>query len=162
MSHVACHLSRVMCHMSHVTSHRYFFLTNWWSLSVEGLLSTGPTPSSLGLYDYLKSYKTYLLKYSLNKLCFRVFRQMYSNDHFWDISIGYFDQCRFWNWLQDLPQPRPHCQPCFLPLLGGWRRQPQSFPLVPVLHTSLHLSLCHFIAGLQDCEVLEKQVKCWC
>ena len=31
----------VFCHMS------FFSRTKWWSLSVEGLLSTGPTPSSL-------------------------------------------------------------------------------------------------------------------
>ena len=62
VSCVACHMSRVMCHMSRVTCHmsrffsRFFLLffffsffqTKWWSLSVEGLLSTGPTPSSLG------------------------------------------------------------------------------------------------------------------
>ena len=53
MSRVTCHLSRVTCHMSHVTclmSHVmffcFFFLIKWRSLSVEGLLSTGPTPSS--------------------------------------------------------------------------------------------------------------------
>ena len=48
MSHVACHVSRVICHVSHVTCHIFlcFFLTNWWGLSVEGLLSTGLTPSS--------------------------------------------------------------------------------------------------------------------
>ena len=38
--HVTCDMSRVMCHMSHVTS--FFFWTKW-SLSVEGLVSTGPT-----------------------------------------------------------------------------------------------------------------------
>ena len=46
MSHVTCHMSCVRCHVSHVT----FFWggggTKWWSSSVEGLLSTGPTPSS--------------------------------------------------------------------------------------------------------------------
>ena len=56
MSYVTCHMSRVTCHVScvacHVSnvichfSHIYFFQTKWWSLSVEGLLSTGPTPSS--------------------------------------------------------------------------------------------------------------------
>ena len=51
MSHVMCHVSRVTCHMSRVTCHNFFyylffFWTKWWSLSVEGLLSTGPTPSS--------------------------------------------------------------------------------------------------------------------
>ena len=44
VSHVTCHVSHVMCHMSQFFS---FFFTKWWSLSVEGLLSTGPTPSSL-------------------------------------------------------------------------------------------------------------------
>ena len=45
--HVTCHMSHVTCHMSHVTCHYYYyFLTQWWSLSVEGLLSTGPTLSS--------------------------------------------------------------------------------------------------------------------
>ena len=37
-----CHVSRVTCHMSQVI----FFLTQWQSLSVEGMLSMGPTPSS--------------------------------------------------------------------------------------------------------------------
>ena len=43
------HTTRVTCHVSHVTSHIFFFFfrTKWWTLSVEGLLSTGPTPSSL-------------------------------------------------------------------------------------------------------------------
>ena len=38
-------MSQVMCHVSHVTIFLTFFLTNWWSLAVEGLLSTGPNPS---------------------------------------------------------------------------------------------------------------------
>ena len=59
MSHVTCHvsrvttchLSRVRCHMSHVFFSSYFFFRiKWWSLSVEGLLSTGPTPSSFRCY----------------------------------------------------------------------------------------------------------------
>ena len=40
MSHMAsviCHVSRVIC----------IFLTNWQSYLMAGLLSTGPTPSSL-------------------------------------------------------------------------------------------------------------------
>ena len=40
---VKCHVSHVTCHVSHVT---FFFRTKWWTLSVKGLLSTGPTPSS--------------------------------------------------------------------------------------------------------------------
>ena len=51
MSHVTCHMSHVACHMSHVTSHMSYVKefkkwTKWWSLLVEGLLSTGPTSSS--------------------------------------------------------------------------------------------------------------------
>ena len=53
MSHVTCYMSHVTCHMSHVICHNiffyfiFFFRTKWWTLSMEGLLSTGPTPSSL-------------------------------------------------------------------------------------------------------------------
>ena len=55
VSHVTCHMSRVTCHLSHdmcQMSHFYlfyiyFFFTKWRSLSLEGLLSTGPTLSSL-------------------------------------------------------------------------------------------------------------------
>ena len=44
MSHVACHVSHVMCHVSHfffIYIYFFCFLTKWWSLSVEGLSSTG-------------------------------------------------------------------------------------------------------------------------
>ena len=50
MSHVTCHVLRVTCHVSRVTCHVsffyfiylfIFFMTKWWSLSVEGLSSTG-------------------------------------------------------------------------------------------------------------------------
>ena len=61
-SFTICHVSHVTCHVSHVTCfffvfffNYYFFYTfliktriiKWLSLSVEVLLSTGPTPSSL-------------------------------------------------------------------------------------------------------------------
>ena len=47
MSRVTCHMSRVICHMSHfIFIFFLFFFTKCCSLSVEGLLSTGPTPSS--------------------------------------------------------------------------------------------------------------------
>ena len=56
---VMCHVSRVTCHVSRVTCHVSFFLllffffwTKWWSLLVEGLLSTGPTPSSFHPYTW--------------------------------------------------------------------------------------------------------------
>ena len=45
MSHVTCHV-RVTCHVSHVRCHMSHFFPGQ-SLSVKGLLSTGPTPSSL-------------------------------------------------------------------------------------------------------------------
>ena len=45
MSHVTCHVSHVTCHLSNVTF--FFVRTKWWSLLVEGLLSIGPTTSSL-------------------------------------------------------------------------------------------------------------------
>ena len=52
MSRVTCHVSRVTCHMSRVNFfffylfiylfiYFFFFRTKWWSLSVEGLSSTG-------------------------------------------------------------------------------------------------------------------------
>ena len=58
MSCVICHMSCVTCHMSHVTCHMscvaiifsFLFRTKWWSLLVEGLLSTGSTPSSFLIY----------------------------------------------------------------------------------------------------------------
>ena len=70
VTRVTCQMSNVKCHMSRVTCHVslfFFFLfwIKWWSLSVEGLLSTGPTPSSLysfslslisWLHTWLKSY----------------------------------------------------------------------------------------------------------
>ena len=49
MSYVTCHMSRVTCHVSYVKKKKLKNVIKWWSLSVEGLLSTGPTPSSLVL-----------------------------------------------------------------------------------------------------------------
>ena len=47
MSNVTLHKSHVRCQVSCVLSHlKEKFLTKWWSLSIEGLLSTGPTSSS--------------------------------------------------------------------------------------------------------------------
>ena len=45
---VKCHLSHVMCHMSCVPLWKW----TWWSQSVEGLLSMGPTLSSLYALTY--------------------------------------------------------------------------------------------------------------
>ena len=54
VSHVTCHMSCVMCHMSHVTCHMPHvackqinkIVIKRWSELLEGLLSTGPNPSS--------------------------------------------------------------------------------------------------------------------
>ena len=53
MSHVTCHVSCVTCHVSHIT---FFFLTIWWCLLVEGLLSTGPTLSIFLLVSKKKGF----------------------------------------------------------------------------------------------------------
>ena len=47
---VTCHLSHVMCIFLFVC------FINWWSQLVKGLLSTGPTPSSLLLFTIAPSY----------------------------------------------------------------------------------------------------------
>ena len=66
VSHVMCHVSHVTCHVSHVTCQvsqlffLFFFLifflfrTKWWSLSVEGLSSTGlPSLVYIGMTKWL-------------------------------------------------------------------------------------------------------------
>ena len=68
---VMCHVSCVTCYLLRVTYQSTFFkpffynkkeediffpslknFTKWWSWLMEGLLSTGPTPSSLNIYIY--------------------------------------------------------------------------------------------------------------
>ena len=68
VSHVTCHVSHVTCHMSHVTFFIFFifFFKKWWSLLVKGLLSTGPTPSSLRWITRWKLYAHFIL---LGLLC---------------------------------------------------------------------------------------------
>ena len=54
VSGVMRHMSGVRCHMAGVGCH--FFIIKWWSLLLEGLLSVGPTPSSLKTHaNYLSS-----------------------------------------------------------------------------------------------------------
>ena len=60
MSCVMCHMSPVTCHLSLEKKYKkiiiiffFGFWTNWWSQLVEGLLSTGPMPSSLHLTGLL-------------------------------------------------------------------------------------------------------------
>ena len=61
--HVTCHMSWVTCHVSHVKCCVFFFVsfTKWWSLSVEGLLSTGCTPSSLFTKSVIWAKSVYYL-----------------------------------------------------------------------------------------------------
>ena len=56
VSCVRCHVSGIMCQVScqcqvsdllKMLNFNFQFLTKWWGQSVEGLLSTGRTPSSL-------------------------------------------------------------------------------------------------------------------
>ena len=88
VSGVTCHVSAVTCHLSHVICHlthvKQFFLkhlikkiyinilfkkwTKWQSQSVEGLLPTGPTPSSL-----MRQYVQYIMLLS----CFCSFHTAY-------------------------------------------------------------------------------------
>ena len=60
MSHVICHMSGVRCHVSRVTCNIFlkYFFTKWWNFSGEGLLSTGPTPSSF--YTYMDIFLFFL------------------------------------------------------------------------------------------------------
>ena len=63
ISCVTCHLSHVTCQVSRVTFIFFFFsFTKWYSSLVEGLLSTGPTPSSFRLFliKYVLIPKIYL------------------------------------------------------------------------------------------------------
>ena len=57
MSHVTCHMSYscVAYHVSHVIF--LFFQTNWWTLLVEGLLSTGLPRLVYNWKRYLKLFK---------------------------------------------------------------------------------------------------------
>ena len=59
MSHVTCHMSSVTCLMSQFLINCFFF-TKLWSQSVEGLLSTGPTPSSFFWYAHSNQTRTEL------------------------------------------------------------------------------------------------------
>ena len=62
VSRVTCRVFCVMCHVSHVLCHMscviffLFFRTKWWSLSLESLLSTGPTPYSSIIYPSFTWY----------------------------------------------------------------------------------------------------------
>ena len=61
ISCVTCHMSPVTCPISNVTFFSFFFITKlcwtrWWSQSVEGLLSTGSTPSSFSHTTHIEGH----------------------------------------------------------------------------------------------------------
>ena len=95
VSHVTCHMSRVTCHVSNVTWHMFcfflfFFLrTKWWSLSVEGLLSAGPTPSS-----YFPCSKTICVPSGSLKTHF-----VFTLDSMFHIFSNLFDSQDLWSHL---------------------------------------------------------------
>ena len=124
-SRVTCH--RVMCHMSschvsHVTCHIsqfFFFLTKRWSLSVEGLLSTGPTPSSFCMTLVPNQKKiNYLVSDQQSRVGQR--ERIQSVVPRRTRCRGPVDQVR--GHLQLLPAPCAHTS---RPPLGPRRRQPQ-------------------------------------
>ena len=95
VSHVTCHMSHVMCHMSHVrchiscvTHHIFFlsFLTKWWSVSVKGLLSMGPTP-----FSYLSVQSQYLyicpISLSLYLANTTIYTSIYIKSHLQDTPL---------------------------------------------------------------------------
>ena len=66
MSCVTCHVLPVTCHLSHVIFLFVYPLKNWtkwWSWTVEGLLSTVPTPSSFFNNSNGRCYEGLLLIY---------------------------------------------------------------------------------------------------
>ena len=63
---VICHVSSVTCHVSH------FFFTKLWNYLLEGLLVTGPTPSSFPLKS-LKHNSPFTVRAKYLKVCQIVF-----------------------------------------------------------------------------------------
>ena len=68
MSRVTCHVSRVTCHVSHVTrpkKRKNKKWKQWWSSSVEGLLSTGLPRLVLVKPHFHQEYVTVFLSLSV-------------------------------------------------------------------------------------------------
>ena len=107
VSRVTCHVSRVTCHVSRVTCHMsfffffFFFLTKWSSLSVEGLLSTGPTPSSLfqlrnDLLERPLYQKKFLFWIDMHRFCIRSWAKTICDDSSGPVSAASFRD-RIWS-----------------------------------------------------------------
>ena len=104
VSHVTCHMSRVMCHLSCVKCHlsklkknikkniyNFFFFkplktnwTTWWSYSVEGMLSMGPTLSSL--HKFVIEIDSYAQKVKGKMFC--ICKKKYPSCRTWTFSTG--------------------------------------------------------------------------
>ena len=94
MSHVTCHVSHVKCHMSPVTCHMsqvkkkifiFFFFSFFYvkkigqsggASLVEGLLSTGPTPSFSPISPLNNKRKSTSFSYEINLLLKISFQQV--------------------------------------------------------------------------------------
>ena len=57
VSRITCQMSRFTCHVSYVTFFFFFFLEKVLKLIGEGLLSTGPTPSSFHILMFQSQRK---------------------------------------------------------------------------------------------------------
>ena len=81
----------VTCHMSHS-----FFFTEWWSKSVEGLLSKGSTPPSLDHIFYSKCYNLNGTKFTMlaGETCSYLFA-LYPVECFWLICSW----PHIWQWF---------------------------------------------------------------
>ena len=96
MSQVTCCMSRVMCHVSHVTccmscvTCHVLCVTKCWSLLVEGLLSTGPTPSIFVIHTVLEIYIVYgvSLGFKTFSICVKV--HLYKKGYNTIVLISYF------------------------------------------------------------------------
>ena len=109
MSRVTCHVSLVTCHKSHVFFLFFFYLIKCRSLSMEGLLSMGPTPSSFrkapatpGLLNMLTSPKPCITIVSviLFQWCHLKWRFFFFHGNQWLLVQKQTRKCNFsgqWN-----------------------------------------------------------------
>ena len=91
---VTCYVSDVTRHMSHLF---IFCFTMLWSWLVEGLLSTGPTPSTLQLLSVF--FQTPLAKYYI--ILFNLFGPLYMAD----VCIFLKDQTYLYNLHKEVFDP---------------------------------------------------------
>ena len=105
VSHVTCHVSCITYLVLRVRCHHFiyfilfyfiiFFWTNWWSYPVEGLLTMGPTPSSLNIF---------LFHHDCRTICYSEFGAWYFEDKLCTnapVNINAFSYHHNWNTLQE-------------------------------------------------------------